>query len=90
MVEEGGGRGPWSLPADSSLETEPKPLQPKREKGLTVILEELEGEFLIQIFKIKTGTSVLDPDSMFFGPQGFGSDSQRYESGSESFHHQNP
>ncbi len=47
MVEEGGGRGPWSPPADSSLEIEPKLLQPKREKGLTVILEELKGKFLI-------------------------------------------
>jgi hypothetical protein len=37
MMEEGGGGGPWSLPADSSLEIEPKPLQPKCEKGLTVI-----------------------------------------------------
>ncbi len=47
MVEEGGGPGPWSLPADSSPETEPKPLQPKREEGLTVILEESKGQFLI-------------------------------------------
>ena len=70
MVEEGGGRGPWSLPADSSLEIEPKPLQPKREKGLTVNLEAWKGEFLIQISKFgpliaketKIGTSVADPD----------------------------
>ncbi len=51
MVEEGGGRDPWSLPADSSPETEPKPLQPA--KSLTVILEALKGAFLIQISKFR-------------------------------------
>jgi hypothetical protein len=68
MAEEGGGRGPWSLPADSSLETELKPLQPKREKGLTVNLEAWKGEIQISKFgpliakEIKIGTSVADPE----------------------------